>query len=114
MGNIPALVAKPTMVTNSTASISGVLALTQPASSVPPAANTGVVALAVKKNTPIRPIMAPAMEYSRYLRPAATASLLMECSTMATESSVIISKKRYMVTSVPAKHRPISAARVNR
>ena len=114
MGNIPALVPKPITVMSSTHRSSGPCEATASGESVPPGTNRGVTALAVKKKMPSKPIIAPAMEYSRYFMPAATASLVRLCKTSATLSRVISSKHRYIVTSVPAKHSPRSALRVSR
>ena len=114
MGNIPALVPKPTMVTNRMASSSGPPAAAASGDSEPPGTNTGEEAAPVKKNSPKRPIIAPATEYSRYFRPAATASRVMLCSTSTTENSVMASKNRYIVTIVPASPRPKRADKVSR
>ena len=47
---------------------------------------------------PIRPAKAPAKEYSRYLIPARIASPVWLWSTIGSESNVIHSKNRYIVT----------------
>ena len=82
--------------------------------SAPPGTKKGVSSMPENTKMPNRPIIAPAMEYSRYLMPAATASLLRLCTTSAMERRVISSKKRYMVTSVALRQMALMAAMESR